>query len=730
MRKIILIVVFVFSSLINDYSLVFAQNVWHIQTQAQTMDQIIFNSSKNGWIFSNGIFHKTTNSGDSWSAPILYNKPNSKAFFVDSINGFKIQTEGDYSYFYKTINGGVSWTQLGNELGFLANNMYFLNTNTGWIVGGNVWYSPYGRISKTTNGGQNWVTQISNINDKPIVAIQMLNINRGFCISRWDTILVTDNSGNTWNKIPSGAGQYLTDIKFINNNTGFILLNSFGILKTTNSGYNWIPYNVSNSDQYSIYFVDSAYGWVTGYQSGIYKTTNYGVNWNPCNDIINQYKNVSLYFKDRNTGWVGNTGGDLIKTTNGGINWHYIYNPPKGNVYSVAFENSSTGIAVSDAGEIYKSLNGGYNWSLINLLPDAISSIVNTNADEYFCVGGRRIFHTLNGGQNWVSDSLSNIILLRVFFINSNTGWILGQQGTLFKTTNGGLNWTNLQININNSLYSLYFINALTGFAGDGSSHIYKTTDGGFNWSITYTIYLTEPHVTTSIYFKDNTTGFFTANYHYSYPLPWGVEYRYIYITTNAGINWTNAYYSTMPGQDCIGKTFVSISFKDSINGYVVSKAGELISTSTGGLSWLRNGNFSPIGLLNVYCKNGSGWITGNSGLIMSTNDNSTGIKKIVTEIPRNFNLHQNYPNPFNPVTKIKFEIPKYGFPTGTFGNDKIVLKVFDILGKEITTLVNEKLQPGTYEVIFDGTNLPSGVYFYQLRAGDFSETKKLILLK
>jgi hypothetical protein len=77
-------------------------------------------------------------------------------------------------------------------------------------------------------------------------------------------------------------------------------------------------------------------------------------------------------------------------------------------------------------------------------------------------------------------------------------------------------------------------------------------------------------------------------------------------------------------------------------------------------------------------------------------------------------------------VTKIRFDIPSEGKSLKA----KVKILVYDILGKEIATLVNEQLQPGTYEVTFDGSQLPSGVYFYQLRAGEFSETKKMILLK
>ncbi|MBT8387259.1 MAG: T9SS type A sorting domain-containing protein, partial [Ignavibacteria bacterium] len=90
-------------------------------------------------------------------------------------------------------------------------------------------------------------------------------------------------------------------------------------------------------------------------------------------------------------------------------------------------------------------------------------------------------------------------------------------------------------------------------------------------------------------------------------------------------------------------------------------------------------------------------------------------------QLPVVFSMEQNYPNPFNPSTKIKYSIPDLSF---------VIIKVFDVLGNEITTLVNEEKPLGNYEVEFDATRLTSGVYFYQLKAGSFVETKKMILMK
>ena len=92
-----------------------------------------------------------------------------------------------------------------------------------------------------------------------------------------------------------------------------------------------------------------------------------------------------------------------------------------------------------------------------------------------------------------------------------------------------------------------------------------------------------------------------------------------------------------------------------------------------------------------------------------------------VASIPLTYSLAQNYPNPFNPSTKINFSIPKQG---------NVSLKIYDVLGKEVMTLLNETKQPGNYEVVFNGTNLSSGAYFYRLESGEFSDIKRMILIK
>jgi hypothetical protein len=146
-----------------------------------------------------------------------------------------------------------------------------------------------------------------------------------------------------------------------------------------------------------------------------------------------------------------------------------------------------------------------------------------------------------------------------------------------------------------------------------------------------------------------------------------------------------------------------------------------VLKTTDGGATWtphLGPGTVAPEGvnLTNPTC----GWVYGDNGLIIKI-DLTTGVHDRETANPNQFALGQNYPNPFNPATKISFSIPAAGFTS---------LKVFDVLGNETATLVDGQMAAGNHSVTFNASHLTSGVYFYRLQTGTYSETKKLILAK
>jgi photosystem II stability/assembly factor-like uncharacterized protein len=253
--------------------------------------------------------------------------------------------------------------------------------------------------------------------------------------------------------------------------------------------------------------------------------------------------------------------------------------------------------------------------------------------------------------------------------------------GNIVKTTNGGSNWFVQSVLPKNILTSITFLDENTGYVTGGdltwqgqsvpSSYIVKTTNGGINWISQVDI--TNSYILYSIYFVNQFTGYacgspdFTANS--------GCWLNKMYKTTNSGNEWIELITPII-------ESLTSIYFIDAYTGFAVGCNGKILKTITGGV---------------------------------------TGITNLPNEIPSEYNLSQNYPNPFNPMTKINFSIPTTQYT---------ILRIYDALGREVQTLVNQKLARGSYEVEFDGSDFVSGIYFYKLETENFGEVKRMILLK
>ena len=178
----------------------------------------------------------------------------------------------------------------------------------------------------------------------------------------------------------------------------------------------------------------------------------------------------------------------------------------------------------------------------------------------------------------------------------------------------------------------------------------------------------------------------------------------------------------------------LDVCFTDENIGTVVGSTywflgNTILRTTDGGISWSSQISGTNLHLYNVFFTDANnGWAVGINGTILRTTNG--GVTFIEDENnftqPKEFLLKQNYPNPFNPSTKIKFTIPS----NVNSQMSNVTLKVYDILGNEVTTLVNEEKPVGEFEVEFNGGGLPSGIYFYQLKAEWYIETRKMVLLK
>jgi photosystem II stability/assembly factor-like uncharacterized protein len=411
----------------------------------------------------------------------------------------------------------------------------------------------------------------------------------------------------------------------------------------------------------------------------------------------------------------------------GNAQWDSIYSDSSYNsFYELQFFNINTGYIVGGGFSqplILKTTNGGINWINRTPSPSTISSyydlsFINDNTG-YACGYSIYMAKTTNGGLNWnfyLAPCLGNAGNYCILFLNEQTGYLGGRYGMNAKTTNGGMNWTLLDTSISR-IYDMFFFDMNTGFRVNAYSTIEKTMDGGINWDNSF---ITDTNGNDYAFYKidfvNYTTGFVVgarAN-----PTKGA-----IFKTTNGGMNWKNVYIeenNELYGIDALNSTLI----------YAVGSLSKVLKSTDGGNTW------SYQAIPSIYTTNNcsvrflnenTGYLAKGLTIYKTTNGGNVFVGKISSEIPVKYSLSQNYPNPFNPMTKIRFEI---AMDSRLRGNDKIVLKVFDILGKEIQTLVKEQLQPGSYEVTFDGSNFPSGVYFYQLRAGDYMETKKMLMIK
>jgi len=393
---------------------------------------------------------------------------------------------------------------------------------------------------------------------------------------------------------------------------------------------------------------------------------------------------------------------------------------PAQSLQCIRFYDANTGYTTAPVYggsmlEVHKTTNGGVNWVDQNAgyTGERFMAIWITSPDTVYISGNDgHILKTVNGGTNWVTLTTNDSVQLwGMQFVNSTTGYAAGSYGHILKTTNAGASWFQLTNPMQNLLSSIYFRNANTGYIS-GSVIILKSTNAGANWSQLSAAFQNFEDMN-QIQFTDDNTGF-------------GVTSAgRLFKSTDAGATWA---ISTISSNSLMTENFV-----DGNTGYACGWAGTILRTTDGSATWATQ--TSPVNeiLTSVYFTSPTtGYIsTWNGEVLQTTTGGLSFVEKISGSVPENFSLRQNFPNPFNPTTDILFSIaPPLGLPLSGGDAEGVRLTIYDILGREISTLVNEPLSPGTYRVRWNATNYSSGVYFYTLSTGTFRDTKKMVVVK
>ena len=673
--------------------------------------------------------------------------------FFDQNTGYVCGSKG---IILKTVTGDNLW--LNFSIGQTRNlySMYFFNVNHGIIVGDS------GLIIRTTNGGTNWLRVTTGLSGA-LRCITFVNSTTGFIAGDNGVILKSTTDGTTWQVINNNS-RNLRNIFFLDANTGFTVGDSGIFMKTSNAGANWSSQTLGGMNLTCVWFTNQNTGYLTTEFSAPLKTTDGGLTWNTMDmDYMNGSTNC-VKFTDQNTGFIVGQYIPIAKTTNAGLNWlEWNSNDlfMRNTMFDISFADTFLFISGIKGCLLRKSEN---TTKFLGGSKDNFSAISFINENTGAAVGENKYLRTTNGGLNWNIDLIGGFNWFEgnigystyIHFYSTTSGYRIMYNFApghwyfieyLQKSTDAGLTWN---ITFGPAIGSIYAISETSGPTYIAtSSGIYKNSGSGWD-----TVYNPNPGIGyQDISFANQNTGIAIFNNPYEgyvrtsdggsswslipftntidmnkiQLLPSGTGYiigdsTLLSKTTDYGVSWNFIPHSIL-------LDFLDEQFIDDNTGWLTGRflsspySSRLYYTSNGGNDLIQIQSLCSFDVKGMSFINAlTGFVSGDSGVVLkTTNGGLSFVNPISYNVPDKFSLYQNYPNPFNPVTRIKFDITK---------REAVKLKIFDLLGREIKTLVNEQLQPGTYEFEWDGTKYSSGIYFYEIISDKYTETRKMVLIK
>ncbi len=405
------------------------------------------------------------------------------------------------------------------------------------------------------------------------------------------------------------------------------------------------------------------------------------------------------------------------------------------NVVWAVVDTNAFGSTTNFIPKFLRTTNGGLTWKTgtVGNLKNAFLMDIAAIDSNTACVtannmaGSGGIYRTNNGGVTWIKRT--SIVPVFIYFFDAQNG-VQINLNFIHTTNNGGSSWTRVLdippflVNEYNLICSCNNGRAQVGdsiWFGTTKGRVYRSTDRGHHWQVSRTSLDTNA-VINSLAFKDGKKGLAVSSIDGN---TFTITTNKMARTTDGGVTWTTIPAPTKPSAAAI--TFVP-GTNDSY--VLVSPTGPgaipgSAYTNDGGITWTVIDTI-PYQSVAFIAPN-IGWAGGD--IITPTHGRMyrwTGtvlkvLKPESDQSPYYFELNQNYPNPFNPATTIEFALPKSAFVT---------LKVYNLLGEEVATLVTEQRAAGMHKINWNARDLVSGVYLYRLEAGDFIQYKKLILMR
>jgi photosystem II stability/assembly factor-like uncharacterized protein len=592
-----------------------------------------------------------------------------------------------------------------------------------WIVG------EHGLLLFSSDGGQTWVEQPSAIRQS-FYGIDMQFDRVGIAVGAGGTIVRTTDAGAHWSSVATSVGAYLISVSFGSSTTGVTVGTGGTILRTTTGGVSWhsIP-SGTTQDLFDVQFISPSKAIAIGSSGCILRSTDAGETWEKQSSGSDADLS-SLSFIDSLNGFVSGRGPTLLKTINGGAAWTPLSFPStqSARLYGIFFADSMHGCVVGDNTRIFSTEDGGQLWQVADSLHHSaagsyLSKLRGVAGQRMLFLGSSSLVVTSSdNGVTWTD--YSNTLPSSVFHESRNiVATIPGSTRPAIECVlvahydsysdspfasapgaNDNATGTAAVMEAARICSGYRFASTLKLVAVSGEelgllgSQQYAEAARNENRNIIGVVnadMLGCP-------FSGDTLNFGVGSFYgrnrlvdscVAYNQRYGIGLHIITGVDSAGVSDHASF--TRYGYDAV----------------ILSGSGEHIHTQNDLATALNFGLVRRAAQLMIAA----------GAELASVIGRATEVERASNSQPKQFLLHQNYPNPFNPTTEIQFSIAKLSI---------VNLRIFDLLGREVATLVNEQRPGGDYSVKWEAGNLPSGVYFCRLQAGSYSETRKLVLLR
>jgi photosystem II stability/assembly factor-like uncharacterized protein len=682
-RQSLLVSLFLFA----NFTLI-SQTTWEVlnpKPSYLTGMDIHFISDNKGFIINEYELLETDDAGATWYVRQSLSGANDIDFYDST--GF---IAGYYGFGLRTTDAGNTWVEISTGTFNDINTVNVINEDT-------IILSTAHQLIKSFNAGNDW--QALDIPDETVIKTYFFSNQVGVAVCAQGIIIKTVNGGQDWyitNEVTTSPSDFFT-VSFVNENVGFASRQPSTVLKTTDGGETWTILTGLSLECYSIRFINENTGYVAGEEGAMYKTINGGISWSwvSFQDFFYYSSSIyGMYFTDENHGYATGDRGRIVKTNDGGSSWDG-YSPVYDYIKQIQFVNNDKGYFVV-GNDFYRTINGGNTWEYQGSTAhyNYSNGFQFTDENIGYSIGGGStglsgtVFKTMDGGVNWTimngGDEVITNAIASIYFTDENTGLVSGGDKTM-KTTDGGETWTQVS---DIAFKQIQFVNDTLGFARTTgyTSRIYKTTDAGENWEVSFEI---EEGIN-SFDFVNENVGYLTGDN--------GLFYK----TTDGGTNWSEL--------DIDWEYYVSVDFYNADTGYLINENGEIDYTEDGGQSWYWD--ISVYGIENIEYSKSNVYLYGTYGKILKGH------------VTGDLGTHEySFPGPYIQLTPNPAD--DYLKINALTETNILSVEIFDIQGRLIldrTGLFNHSA-----EINLDG--IDSGVYFVRiLMENDKAVVKKIVI--